>query len=284
MSPRISPGAFAPRARYFFAGVLPVILLYLLLATPSVAGVTLHLIPGDLIVDPGDSFLIELTVPTPADSFNGYDAVIGYDPSLLTFLQEANVADQEGPLMVDACPSLRFHRFILAPDSTSITINHVLLCAGVKVAGPGVLYRLRFRAKGTLALTRIRVLEGTQFYDEGLYANPLFSHDALIHIGQGTSASPPPWTHLRLRAAPNPFNPRTMLSFDLPTDGWADLRIYAADGRLVRVLVEEVRPRGFQTVAWDGTDGRGRAVASGFYTARLFHEGKAASTGLVLLK
>jgi len=247
LSPRISPGAFAPRARYFFAGVLPVILLYLLLATPSVAGVTLHLIPGDLIVDPGDSFLIELTVPTPADSFNGYDAVIGYDPSLLTFLQEANVADQEGPLMVDACPS-------------------------------------RFRAKGTLALTRIRVLEGTQFYDEGLYANPLFSHDALIHIGQGTSASPPPWTHLRLRAAPNPFNPRTMLSFDLPTDGWADLRIYAADGRLVRVLVEEVRPRGFQTVAWDGTDGRGRAVASGFYTARLFHEGKAASTGLVLLK
>ena len=268
-----------PRITVRLAGVV-----LILLATPALAGVSLFLTPGDLTVGPGDSFLIELTVPVAADSFNGYDAVIGYDPALVSFLEEANVADQEGPLMVDACPSLRFHRFSIAADSTSVTINHVLMCAGVKIAGPGVLYRLRFRAKDTLALTRIRVLDGTQFYDEGLYVNPLHSHDALIHIGAGTGAALPTPPHPRLRAAPNPFNPRTVLSFALPVSGWAELRIYAADGRLVRVLDEGFRPGGFRTAQWDGTDGRGRAVGSGCYTARLRWQGGIASTGLVLLR
>jgi len=283
LSPRILS---RPRLRSLFVWALALTcaLLQPHSATPASAGVTLDLVPSEVTVQPGDSFFIELTIPAAADSFNGYDAVLGYDPTLVTFLQETKLADQEGPLMVDACSSLRFHRFTLAPDSTTITINHVLLCAGVKVAGPGVLYRLRFRAKSTLSLTWMRVLPGTRFYDEGLYVDPLVSHDALVRIGAGTGAPAPLAAHLRLRAAPNPFNPRTILSFALPSEGWADLRIYAADGRMVRVLDQGFWPRGPRRVAWDGTDGRGRAVASGLYTARLSHGGEMVSTKLVLLK
>ncbi|HKI84542.1 MAG TPA: FlgD immunoglobulin-like domain containing protein [Candidatus Krumholzibacteria bacterium] len=248
------------------------------------AGVELSLLPAESTVAPGDSFWIELTIPAAADSFNGYDAVIGYDPTALSFLQQSNLTLQEGPLMVDACPSLRFHRFSIAADSTSVSISHVLLCAGVKVAGPGVIYRLQFTAKNTLATTWIRVLDGTHFYDGGLYVQPLLSHDAQIHIGNGTGAPPVRRGELRLKAAPNPFNPRTTLSFTLPSSGWARLRIYGPNGRLLRNLAQGYWPKGNRRVEWDGKDDQGRTVASGAYTALLTHATGSVSTGLVLLK
>ncbi len=274
------------RSRARLLGALIAILASTLFPRAGVCsdGVELSLLPADFTVEPGDSFLIELTIPAAADSFNGYDAVIGYDPGLVTFLQEANVAQQEGPLMVDACPTIRFHRFTIAPDSTYVTINHVLLCAATKVAGPGVVYRLRFRAKSVPTSGWIRVLDGTHFYDAGLYVNPLVTHDAQYHIGSTTGSLPSTRPRLRLQAAPNPFNPRTTLSFTLPRSGWACLRIYGPNGRLLRTLAQGTWPGGKQSVEWDGKDGQGRSVASGAYTALLTHAVGSVSTGLILLK
>jgi hypothetical protein len=267
-------------------GVQFVVLFFVLLAACGLcaAGVELSLLPAESTVAPGDSFWIELTIPAAADSFNGYDAIIGYDPAALSFLEQSNLTLQEGPLMVDACPSLRFHRFSIAPDSTFVSISHVLLCAGVKVAGPGVIYRLQFAAKSTLTTTWISVLDGTHFYDGGLYVQPLLSHDAQVHIGNGTDAPPARPGGLGLQAAPNPFNPRTTLSFSLPSSGWVCLRIYSKGGRLLRTLVQGYWPKGNQSVAWDGTDDRGRTVASGAYTAVLTHATGTAAAGLILLK
>jgi flagellar hook assembly protein FlgD len=47
------------------------------------------------------------------------------------------------------------------------------------------------------------------------------------------------------------------------------LAIYRVDGRLVRTLMEESLPQGQHQWTWDGTDGRGEAVGSGSYIARL---------------
>jgi len=68
---------------------------------------------------------------------------------------------------------------------------------------------------------------------------------------------------------PNPFNPTTKISFGLSAPGPVSLRIYDATGRLVRVLVEGVRPAGHYAETWDGRDSRGAAVASGVYFCRL---------------
>jgi len=65
---------------------------------------------------------------------------------------------------------------------------------------------------------------------------------------------------------PNPFNPVTEISFQVPSGG-ADvsLRVYDASGRLVRTLADGYEPSGTRSFSWDGTDNAGNPVASGTY-------------------
>ena len=68
---------------------------------------------------------------------------------------------------------------------------------------------------------------------------------------------------------PNPFNPETDISYDLPENCMANLIIYNMLGQKVRVLVDEQQMAGFKTVRWDGKDEIGNQVASGVYFYRL---------------
>jgi hypothetical protein len=70
-------------------------------------------------------------------------------------------------------------------------------------------------------------------------------------------------------AAPNPFNPRTTITFALAQDGPCELALFDLQGRRVRTLVSGHRAAGTLTEVWDGEDDRGRRAASGVYLARL---------------
>ncbi len=75
-----------------------------------------------------------------------------------------------------------------------------------------------------------------------------------------------------LGAVPNPFNPSTMIRFELPRATPVTLRVYDVAGALVRTLVAGRRGPGVDTVPWDGRDGRGREVPSGIYFLELVAE------------
>ena len=83
---------------------------------------------------------------------------------------------------------------------------------------------------------------------------------------------------------PNPFNPVTKISFDLPTSSLTLLRIYDVRGNEIRTLVSGVMPFGSHTVTWNGADDRGRAAASGVYFYRIEAEGFAATRKMMLIK
>ncbi len=68
---------------------------------------------------------------------------------------------------------------------------------------------------------------------------------------------------------PNPFNPMTSIAFSLPRAMAATLDVFAPDGKRVRRLVAGTLDAGSHEVIWDGTDARGRTVASGVYLVRL---------------
>jgi hypothetical protein len=69
---------------------------------------------------------------------------------------------------------------------------------------------------------------------------------------------------------PNPFNPSTTITFDLPTSMRVDLRIYDVSGRLVRSLINgETMTAGNRDAVWNGRDDGGRIVATGVYFYRL---------------
>ena len=66
---------------------------------------------------------------------------------------------------------------------------------------------------------------------------------------------------------PNPFNPETKISFEVPA-GWTapvTLRLFNVQGQLVRTLLEGVMTPGQHSVLWNGKDERGQHVASGVY-------------------
>jgi M6 family metalloprotease-like protein len=76
--------------------------------------------------------------------------------------------------------------------------------------------------------------------------------------------------------SPNPFNPRTVISYQLPASpagrqvvSKVGLVIYDLLGREVRTLIDGIEEAGYKTVAWDSQDNTGNHVASGVYLYRL---------------
>ena len=77
---------------------------------------------------------------------------------------------------------------------------------------------------------------------------------------------------------PNPFNPWTIIRYELVEPGDVLLEIYDVMGRRVAVLVDATRSAGSHSIAWHATDDAGGKVASGMYlyrfTARPLSGGK----------
>lgn len=64
---------------------------------------------------------------------------------------------------------------------------------------------------------------------------------------------------------PNPFNPVTTISYEVPEASKVTLNIYSVSGQLVRTLVEDNVTAGVYSARWDGRADSGLEVASGIY-------------------
>ena len=83
---------------------------------------------------------------------------------------------------------------------------------------------------------------------------------------------------------PNPFNPSTTISYDLPVDADVSIVIYDAIGQEIRQLVSEYRAAGRYNVRWDSKDHLGRSVGSGVYIAKIKAGQHTALQKMLLLK
>lgn len=84
---------------------------------------------------------------------------------------------------------------------------------------------------------------------------------------------------------PNPFNPRTTISFTLQERQAVSLMIYDCRGRCVRRLLSgETREMGTHQESWDGLDDLGRALPSGVYACRLESDGAVRALRMTLLR
>ena len=81
------------------------------------------------------------------------------------------------------------------------------------------------------------------------------------------------------RPHPNPFNPATVLGFELRAANRVSMRVYDTAGRLVASLVDGWREAGSHEVTFDGS-----RLASGVYVVRLDAGGQQASQKMVLMK
>ena len=85
---------------------------------------------------------------------------------------------------------------------------------------------------------------------------------------------------------PNPFNPSTTISFQVPEGGAqrVSLRVYDLRGSVVRNLIDDIRDPGVYTAFWNGQDDSGRNVSSGVYLYRLQAGSFSQTRKMVLLK
>ena len=87
---------------------------------------------------------------------------------------------------------------------------------------------------------------------------------------------------------PNPFNPSTKISFELPADREGpvavSLQVFDLKGRLVRTLVDRTLTADNHTATWNGRDRRGQAVPAGVYFYRLDAGGQSLTRSMTLVK
>ncbi len=98
--------------------------------------------------------------------------------------------------------------------------------------------------------------------------------DALTAVASGEGSarlSGAPWLG---PPAPNPFNPRVRIAFDLPRRADATLRVFEPSGRRVATLATGRQEAGPHVVEWDGRDHARRDVGSGIYLFELSTEGR----------
>lgn len=78
---------------------------------------------------------------------------------------------------------------------------------------------------------------------------------------------------------PNPFNPSTIIQFELPTSGHTSLKLYDVTGTQVAVLIDEEMSSGRHELVFDVA-----GLPSGSYFCRLTQNGQSRSIKLVIMK
>jgi len=92
------------------------------------------------------------------------------------------------------------------------------------------------------------------------------------------------FANLLYQNIPNPFNPTTIIRFEISERSDVSLTVYDVGGRLVRRLMEQPLPAGLHTAIWDGSSDDGTRVSSGIYFYKLEAGGFTQTRKMVMLK
>ena len=98
------------------------------------------------------------------------------------------------------------------------------------------------------------------------------------------SGTPTPKSYNLAQNFPNPFNPSTLIKFDMKDKGFVALKVYNVAGQLVRTLVNGTKDAGSHTITWDGKNNRGGAVASGIYFYKMETKDFSQTKKMVMLR
>jgi len=125
---------------------------------------------------------------------------------------------------------------------------------------------------------------GTQFADIKVYAMRIPPECGSLATGVEDEGAPAVGNRL-LQNEPNPFNPSTVIAYEMAKGGHVTVAVFDISGRLIRTLVNADQPAGIHQVRWDGGLDSGAHAASGAYFYRIkFPSGAASTKKMILLK
>jgi hypothetical protein len=94
-----------------------------------------------------------------------------------------------------------------------------------------------------------------------------------------------PVRHALKQNIPNPFNPSTVIYYDVAEPGAVvKVEIFNVMGQRIRSLVDQYKEPGQHEIAWDGMDANGQRVSSSVFFARMTAGDVVETRKLTLLK
>lgn len=78
---------------------------------------------------------------------------------------------------------------------------------------------------------------------------------------------------------PNPFNPKTKISYDLAKSGTVNITVFNSNGQLIQTLINTIQSAGHHEIQWDASD-----FSSGIYFYKIQSENFSAVQKMMLIK
>ncbi len=173
----------------------------------------------------------------------------------------------QGSISVPAGGALSSSRAQIVPNSAPPGLYHYYLRWGIPPAS--------FWAQAEFTFTKL----GSGIQDSGFGEWTNTGEEFEVGVTRSVSSVSGSETTPTTVITPNPFNPSTVISFELRAASFVSLRVYDTAGRLVTTLVDGWREVGEHEVTFDGS-----ALPSGVYLAKLTSGDFSAVQKLVLLK
>ena len=83
---------------------------------------------------------------------------------------------------------------------------------------------------------------------------------------------------------PNPFNPATTISYNIPKSSYIKIDIYNPMGGMVRHLYSGQKDQGYHSIMWNSKDNYGKPVSAGLYFYSIRSDNHILSGKMLLLK
>ena len=96
---------------------------------------------------------------------------------------------------------------------------------------------------------------------------PAFKSNEIYIIEDASATSETPHSFKLAKAFPNPFNPVTTISFEVPHKSNVKLEVYDITGSKIRTLADNVFRAGYHSLSWDASN-----VSSGIYFVKMQSE------------
>jgi hypothetical protein len=250
------------------------------------AGATLYFRVTSLDGDGNESPFSNEVEVTPEFSSMNYTAELSINPRTLNKKSHGNWILADITLPVD-CPypatdvdigSLRLNNTVAADEKYSVHSAASKSTVKVKFARREVLDVLPI---GDAVAVKVSGAVGDASFE-------CIDYITVIHPEAGPLAAgtrEPAVYELTLdQNLPNPFNPSTVIRYELTEWGSVMIGVYDVNGSLVKTLVDRGRPAGRHEVVWHGDDEHGNKVSSGVYFYRLRAGDRTLTKKMILLK
>ena len=211
----------------------------------------------------------------PVSEYFTYDTKADYIP-IQVELDESNPAEEVGAFIDDVCKG--YGKVI---DGKAVILAYIIdeVRSGELEF---VLYNDDRSTGRTIDEYYVLNYRTEEYEKESIHLGALQENYVVSLTGAGDSV--PVAEQVYLTNHPNPFNPSTVVSYNVPAVAKVTLQIFNAKGQLVKTLVNGKQEQGNYSVTWNGKDKSGNAVSSGIYYSRIETAGKVLNKKMVLLK